>query len=177
MSALCAWKIFIADAEKHFEKRVEHNSCILLKGAKFLDECLYFRDDKTVRDNDGNPWRHGFLLERGKMTTDRFRKIKSTMMFGLNSSFSHTHSSSFINLNTFGNHTPIHVLGRVSRQERLAIGSSKVLLSKLREFHCTSLQNASNRDSKPRAKCFREENASKRRMGIGRSYDATATTR
>ncbi len=67
----------------------------------------------------GQEWRDSFLLERGKMSTERFRKIKDTMMFGLNSSFSH-------NLPDTEDleHTPIHALGRVSRQERLAIGNS-----------------------------------------------------
>ena len=144
----------------------------------------YFRDDKTVRDNDGNPWRHGFLLERGKMTTDRFRKIKDTMMFGQNSSFSHVHSANFINFNTFGNHTPIHVLSRVSRQERLAIGTLERLYSHSYDVFSGStlytilpLQNASSRDFKPRAKCFSGENASKRRTETGKWCDATTTTR
>ena len=49
--------------------------CIVLKIKKVNCQYIFFSDDVTV---DPEPsWRQAFLIERGKMTEDRFAKIRS----------------------------------------------------------------------------------------------------
>ena len=84
-------------------------SCRLLRKKPFFQLLIYFliySDDVTV---DPEPsWRQAFLIERGKMTEDRFAKIRHTISHLANHSISSNGSAE----------VPYR---RLSRQELLAV--------------------------------------------------------